>query len=118
MNLNDLPFIMIRCLLLTIIVECLIAFFLKYRKKDLINVVVINIITNPIVSSIPVYFNVKYGVSGRNISLLVLELLVLIIEGFLFKKYLINKKMNPYILSFILNISSYLIGGLIYFIGV
>ena len=113
MKISDLPFVMIKCLVLTILIECLVAYFLKYRKKDLLNILLVNILTNPIVSSVPVYFNVKYGVSGRNISLLVLELLVLVVEGFIYHKYLNNKKINPYLLSLILNGSSYLLGVLI-----
>lgn len=118
MKISDLPFVMVKCLVLTILIECLIAFFLKYRKKDLLNILLVNIFTNPIVSSVPVYFNVKFGVSGRNISLLVLELLVLVVEGFIYHKYLNNKKINPYLLSLILNGSSYLLGVLINLVGV
>lgn len=118
MYLSELPYYMLRCLILTIIIECLIAFILKYRKKDLLNIAIINIITNPIVSSMPVYFNIKFGILGRDICLFVLELLVLIIEGFLFQKYLKKKRINSYLLSIILNTSSYSIGVLIDFIGV
>ena len=118
MKISDLPFVMVKCLVLTILIECLIAFFLKYRKKDLLNILLVNIFTNPIVSSVPVYFNVKFGVSGRNISLLILELLVLVVEGFMYHKYLNNKKINPYLLSLILNGSSYLLGVLINLVGV
>ena len=82
------------------------------------SILLVNIFTNPIVSSVPVYFNVKFGVSGRNISLLVLELLVLVVEGFIYHKYLNNKKINPYLLSLILNGSSYLLGVLINLVGV
>ncbi len=113
MKISDLPYVAIRCLVLTIIIECLVAFVIGYRKKDLLNILLVNFITNPIVSTIPVYFNVKYGVTPRNICLFVLELMVLIVEGYLYKKYLKYKKVNPYILSLILNLSSYLIGVII-----
>ena len=113
MNLNDLPYIMARCLILTIIIEVGIAIILGYRKKDLINVLLVNIMTNPIVVTIPLYFNVKYGLLERNITLLTLEILAVLSEGFVYKKYLLNKKMNPYLLSLILNVSSYLIGEVI-----
>ena len=113
MKISDLPYVAIRCLVLTIIIECLVAFVIGYRKKDLLNILLVNFITNPIVSTIPVYFNVKYGVIPRNICLFVLELMVLIVEGYLYKKYLKYKKVNPYILSLILNLSSYLIGVII-----
>jgi hypothetical protein len=113
MKISDLPYIALRCLILTIIVECLIAFILGYRKKDLLNILLANAITNPIVSTIPVYVNVKYGLLYRNICLLVLELLVLIVEGLIYNKYITRRKINPFVLSLILNMSSYLIGEVI-----
>jgi hypothetical protein len=113
MNLNDLPYIMARCLILTIIIEVGIAIMLGYRKKDLINILLVNIMTNPIVVTVPLYFNVKYGLLERNIVLLILELLTVFIEGFIYKKYLSKRKINPYILSLILNASSYLVGVVI-----
>lgn len=116
MKLIDLPYVMIRCLILTIIIEVGIALIIGYRKKDLINVLLANILTNPVVTSVPVYFNVKFGVQSRNICLLMLELMVLIVEGFIYKKYLKNRKINPYVLSLILNGSSYLIGEIINYV--
>lgn len=118
MRLSDLPYVMVKCLVFTIIIEVSIAFLLGYRKKDLLNVLLVNILTNPIVSSVPVYFNVKFGLKYRNISLFVLELLVLVIEGFIYKKYLNRKKINPYLLSLILNGASYFIGVIINYLGV
>lgn len=113
MRLIDLPYIMARCLILTVLIETIVAFILGYRKKDLLNVVLVNIITNPIVVTIPVFFNVKYGIMPRHISLLVLEILTLLGEGFIYHKYLSRRKINPYLLSLILNFSSYIIGVII-----
>lgn len=118
MRLSDLPYVMVKCLVFTIIIEVTIAFILGHRKKDLLNVLLVNILTNPIVSSVPVYFNVKFGLKYRNISLFVLELLVLVVEGFIYKKYLNRKKINPYLLSLILNGASYFIGVIINYLGV
>lgn len=116
MRLSDLPYVMLLCLGVTIVIEVGVAFIIGYRKKDLINILLANVLTNPIVSSVPVYFNVKYSVSARNICLIILELMVLVVEGFIYHKYLKNRKINPYILSIILNASSYLIGELINYI--
>ena len=116
MRVSELPYVMIRCLLITILIEVGVAFIIGYRKKDLVNVLLANILTNPIVASVPVYFNLKYGVLGRNISLAILEVLVLFVEGFIYKKYLEKRKINPYILSIILNASSFLIGEIINYI--
>ena len=113
MRLNELPYYMVKCLLLTILIEVLVAFILGYRKKDLLNVILVNIITNPIVVTIPVYFNVKYGLFERNVSLAILEVTTLFTEGFIYKKSLNNKKINPFVLSLLLNLASYFLGVII-----
>lgn len=114
MLINDLPLIMLRCLILTIIIEVIIGLILKIKnKKDLLNIILANIITNPIVVSIPVYINIKFGLLERNICLIILEILTLFVEGFIYKKVLNYKKINPYLISLILNMSSYLIGEII-----
>lgn len=113
MRLVELPYIMARCLILTVLIETTIAFILGYRKKDLINVILVNVITNPIVVMIPVYFNIKYGIMERHISLAILEVLTLFVEGFIYSRFLQKKKLNPYLLSLILNFASYIIGVII-----
>ena len=59
MIINDLPIIMIKCLLITIIIEVLISILLGLRKKDILNVILVNIVTNPLVVSIPVLINIE-----------------------------------------------------------
>ena len=114
MLIRDIPYIMIRCLLLTIIIEVLFFLLLKGRnKKDIINVILVNIITNPIVVIIPIYLNLRYGIIYRNISLIILEISIVLIEGFCYKKSLKYNKINPYLLALILNILSYSIGEII-----
>ena len=67
MSINELPMIMIRCLLLTIIIEIIVGLILGIRnKKDIINIILVNIVTNPIVVSIPILVLVKYGYSAKN----------------------------------------------------
>lgn len=117
MLINDLPLIMLRCLILTIIIEVIIGLILKIKnKKDILNIILVNIITNPIVVSIPVYINIKFGLLERNICLIILEIITLFVEGFIYKKVLNYKKINPYLISLILNMSSYLIGEIINYI--
>ena len=113
MSINDLPKVMIISLTCTIIIEVLVAFILSYRGKDLLNVVLVNILTNPLLNSSIVAINVYYGLQARNICLYIFEILVVIIEGYIYQKYLNNKKINGYILSLVLNIASYGIGLLI-----
>lgn len=110
MLISDLPVVMIRCLIITILIETTIAIILKYRNKDLLNVVLVNILTNPILNSVMVYINVYYGLKIRNIFVIIFEILVVIIEGAIYQKYLENRKINGYLLSLLLNISSYVLG--------
>lgn len=103
--------VLIVCLLSTIIVEVIVSLLLKVRdKKDILNIILVNIMTNPLLVSITVYINIFYGLKYKNIIIYPLEILVVLVEGLVYKRYLKYKKMNPYLLSLILNISSYLIG--------
>lgn len=112
MIINDLPIIMIKCLLITIIIEVLISILLGLRKKDILNVILVNIVTNPLVVSIPVLINIEYGLFERHISLVILEVFALLFEFIIYKKYL-NNKFKPFLLSLILNFSSYFVGEII-----
>lgn len=111
-----MPIVLLRCLLITIVVECGVALILGYRKRDLLNVFLVNVLTNPLLNSIVIYINVYYGLKYRNIALYVFEVLVVFIEGFIYYKYLDKRKINGYLLSLILNVSSYVIGLIINYI--
>ena len=113
MQLNDLPKVMIISLICTIVIEVGLAIILKYRKKDILNILLVNILTNPLLNSIVIAINYFYGLKARNISLYILEILVVIIEGFIYQKYLERKKINGYILSLVLNIASCGLGMLV-----
>lgn len=113
-SIYTLPIGMIICLTLTVIIEIVLAIVFGLReKKDIINVILVNFITNPIVSTVPFFFNIFYGLYYRNIVLFILEILTVIIEGFVYNKYLSFKKINPYMLSLLLNVGSYFIGNII-----
>ena len=117
MLIRDIPYIMIRCLILTIIIEVIVSLIFKVKdKKDILNIILVNVITNPIVVIIPMYSYLRFGLIYRNISLIILEILTVITEGYCYKKALKYKKLNPYLLSLILNISSYFIGEVINYI--
>ena len=114
MLINELPLIMCKCLFFTIIIELVIACILKVKKKkDILNIVLVNIMTNPLVTSIPTFVYMQVGTFGRNLSLIILEVFAVLSEGFVYKKFLNFKKINPYIFSIILNVSSFLIGEII-----
>ena len=105
---------MVKCLICTIIIELFVGYILKVRnKKDQLNIILANIITNPIVVSVPVLMLVYYGYNFAIITLIILEIITVITEGYIYKKVLNYKSINPYLISLILNISSYLIGELI-----
>lgn len=115
MILDELPLIMIKCLLYTILIECIIGYIIGVRdKKDILNIILVNVITNPIVVSVPIYLMVKYNnIDLRYKVLLVLEILAFLVEGLIYSKVLKYKKINPFLISLILNIGSYFIGEVI-----
>ena len=114
MILNDLPWMMVKCLLCTIVIEVIFGLIFRIRdKKDILNIVLVNVLTNPIVVSIPVFVMFRYGMQARYIVLIILELLTVLVEGFIYYKVLKYKKINPFVLSLLLNIASYLIGEVI-----
>ena len=113
MLIKDIPRIMITCLLLTIVIEVLFALLFKVRdRKDILNVILANIITNPIVVILPHYISFNYGFKLYDVILIILEILTVIVEGFIYQKYLKYKKINPYLLSLLLNLLSYFIGDI------
>lgn len=114
MSTFNIPFLMARCLFFTIVIECIVAYFIGVRlKKDFINILLVNCITNPIVVTVPLFLNLKYGILERRISLLALEILTVVLEGHIYQKVLKYRKINGYFLSGILNLASYCIGELI-----
>lgn len=117
MTIDELPIVMARCLFFTILIELIVALILKVRdKKDILNIILVNTMTNPLLVSLTVYITYN-RIFNRTLSVIVLELLVVLIEGFTYKKVLKYKKINPFIISLILNASSYFIGEIInYFI--
>lgn len=108
MVINNIPYILFYCLISTIIIECIGAFILGIRnKKDFINIILVNVLTNPVLVMTLICFN------GKNmyiICLIILEFLAFLIEGLIYKKVLMHKKIKPFVLSLILNIMSYTIG--------
>ena len=116
MYIDDLPLVMLKCLTTTVIIEVIIALIIGIRKKDILSVIIINIITNPLIVSLSVYFGFNYGIKAEKIATLVLEIIVFITEGILYNKFLEYKKINGFIISLIFNGGSYLIGKLISYI--
>lgn len=110
MNLDNIFFILLYCLVLTIIIEGLVAFILGLRKKDLLITVLTNIATNPLLNAISILLLVYIGYRSYRIGVIVMEILVVFAEGLIYKFSLDYKKINPFILSLILNVVSYVSG--------
>ena len=110
MNINELPLIMLICLSSTIMIELIMSLLLGIRnKKDILNVILVNIMTNPLVVSILMYITYN-RLFNTTITIIILEIIVIITEVLTYKKVITFYKINPYVLSLILNISSYFIG--------
>lgn len=114
MDINSFPIILIKCLLLTIIIELVISLLLGVRdKKDILNIILVNVITNPVVVMSQVLLYLKFGYTIEIIGIIILEILVVFVEGLIYRKVLSFKRINPLLLSLILNASSFLIGEII-----
>ena len=114
MSLNNLPLILVRCLLLTIIIELVVALILSVRdKKDILNIILVNVLTNPVVVMTQTILYINYGHNIEMIGIIILEIFVVFIEGLIYKKTLEYNEINPFLLSLLLNASSFFIGELI-----
>ncbi len=111
MNINSLIFSMFKCVLLTIIIEIILGLIFGIKnKKGIITIIGVNILTNPIVVFI---YSLITKSSVRIIVLTVMEIIVVLVEGLIYKRKLLNKKISPFLLSSILNLCSYLFGTFI-----
>lgn len=114
MFIDKIPYYIARALIITIVLEVIIAIVIGIKnKKDILNVVLVNAITNPFVTIVPLLINLKFGYVYRNIAFYILEILVVFIEGFIYKRVLKFKKLNYLVISLILNIASFGIGEII-----
>ena len=112
MNIDLLPYTLLSYLFLTIILELSLSLILGLRKKDLIYVILVNIITNPVLNSTLALVYIKYH-THIIITLIILEILAFLIEGLIYKKVLNYKKINPILLSLFLNMFSFIVGQII-----
>lgn len=111
---NLVIFYSIRSLICTIIIELLIGLLLGIRnKKDILLIILVNIFTNLLVTSISFTINYYFGINFKNIVLLLLEVFAFISEAIIYKNYFNFNKINPYVVSLILNVSSFTLGLLI-----
>lgn len=98
---------------LTLLLELAVALLFGQRKKALLLVALVNILTNPPVVLI---LNLVTMMTGNSLSWLLivaLELAVVAVEGFIYQKGRLLRKWNPWLFSMILNTISYLGGCLL-----
>lgn len=113
MILNRILSNFIICLVLTVIIECTFAFILGFRKGyDQLIILLTNVFTNPILNIILTVVNFYLPRECYYYFLVPLEILVVVTEGIIYKTSL-QKKLNPFLLSFVLNACSYLLGTVI-----
>lgn len=104
-------------LFLTIIIELTVSFIVGIRDKDDIKVVIlVNICTNPIVVYIANCLMLFTNDFIYNIGVAILEILVVMVEFVLYKKYLKFDKVSPFAISLINNVISFSIGVIINYI--
>ena len=106
-------------LALTLVIEITLAVLLKVRSTfDIIFLILINCITNPTVNVIYGliiwYTDIEAGSFAGWVVVFILEFIVWITESVMIKKLLEYKRIKPMLLSFILNVSSFLIGLVIF----
>ena len=102
-------------LLLTIAIEIIVAVFFGYSKKiEIITIIFINLITNPLLNyllSVNNYFKI---IPVNTSIILLLELFVIIIEFLLLSFALQQDLKKLFKLSLVMNIFSYIAGLLIF----
>ena len=105
---------LIKSLLLTLIIELTVSIILGIRNKDDIKVIICaNICTNPVIVYITSCILLLNNMVIYFTSVIILEICVCIVEYLIYKKCLDLKKISPFVLSLINNISSFGIGIII-----
>lgn len=80
--------------------------------RKIATMVLVNIITNPAVVLSGMCFTLFLS-DWENIGICILEILVVVTEGFMFRKFRTFDSKNPYLISFVLNFASFVTGEII-----
>ena len=105
---------MIKSFVLTLIIEYIIIKLTFVKKNVFVPVLLVNLLTNPLVVylyNIMILFSFKY----IDVILIFLELLVVIVEGYVYKYLLEINFKKSLTISFVSNMIAYLIGILLSF---
>lgn len=100
-------------LLIVLISETTLAVIFGARsKKSILTVVLVNVLTNPPI--VLTGISMAMFLSSLEPPLIyILEVFVFLLEGFIYLKCKTFGKRNPYLISLVLNLSSYALGELI-----
>ncbi len=102
---------MLTALVLTVVIEAALAFLFGVRTRYGQGIVLlVNVITNPLLNAVLTVMSFYISPAAYYWFLVQLEMLVVFTEGRIYKSML-QIKMNPYLLSFLLNLGSWLIGS-------
>lgn len=114
MRINHIPYIILYCLLSTEIIELVFSRLLGIKdRRDFINVFCVNLLTNPILVITSININFIFNKYEYNFTIIVLEIIIFLIETLLYKKVMQYNKINPFKLSFVLNLASFSIGNIL-----
>ena len=109
-NIIKILIFLLRPLLLTIAVECSIILLIYRRFKYAYYVMLLNVLTNPALNLIMLFYFTYKGYTGYYMLLYVLEAAVVITEGLIFARLADKKAWEGLVVSMALNMSSYLFG--------
>ena len=98
------------CLLITVLLEEVTALILGVRKRfDLTVILFTNTLTNPVVVLGEMLVATFTGIPSP-VYIIIAELTVWVTEALIYKKLLYYEKLNPFVISLILNGVSFFIG--------
>lgn len=95
------------------VTELTLGFLFGARNaKKFITVMLINIITNPAVVLTALSLTLFWR-RAEDTGIFILEVIVVFLEGFMFKRFKVFDNKNPYLISLVLNCVSFITGKLL-----
>ncbi len=111
MILRRILFNLLICYVLTVVIEAAFAFILSVRTGyGQLIVFLANTITNPVLNCILTVVSFYLSPEYYYYLIVPLEILVVVVEGLIYRNNL-KLKINPFLLSLILNVCSFFIGS-------
>lgn len=99
------------CLILTIIIEGITSFILGYRSlKEQLIILLINVATNPVAVYCGWIISFLNNNVLKNCLVILVEIVVVIVETNMLKKYNTKKKLPFFLISLINNATSFILG--------